>query len=68
MKEMITVPDLVTRINGFTGEVLAKLSKVGSDENLVFSPYSVFTLLLLAADAAAGKTRSEIVDTVLNSL
>lgn len=56
------------RIRIFTGILLQKVLKGAPDGNIVFSPYSIFTLLLLAADASAGRTRSEITDAVLNGL
>ena len=39
---------------------LKTLAEEGKQENLVFSPLSVYTLLAVAADAAAGKTGKEI--------
>ena len=67
-RDSITVPELVDRIRIFTGILLQALLKGIPDGNIVFSPYSIFTLLLLAADASAGRTRSEIADAVLNGL
>ena len=67
-RDSITVPELADRIRIFTGILLQELLKGAPDGNIVFSPYSIFTLLLLAADASAGRTRSEIADAVLNGL
>ena len=66
--ETITVPELVKKVNQFAGALFGNLLENNSGENLVFSPYSVFTLLMLAADASAGKTQTEITHAVLNRL
>ena len=52
--------------NRLTGILLKSLTEADAEQNIVFSPYSIFTLLAIAADATAGKTRSEIMDFLLD--
>ena len=54
--------------NRLTGILLTDLTEADAEQNLVFSPYSVFTLLTIAADATAGQTRSEFTDFLLNGV
>ncbi len=46
--------------NALSRQLLEKLYADRKDENLVFSPFSVLTMLAIAADATAGNTRDEI--------
>ncbi len=48
----------------FTGNVFVSLAEENPEENLVFSPLSILVLLSMAAQAAGGETRDEIVEAI----
>ena len=50
------------RCNKLTGLFLKKINEEMQDRNLVFSPFSILSMLSLLADATAGTTRQEITD------
>lgn len=66
MKNKETVKTLQEQFSRLSGILLENLSAKDAESNIVFSPYSVFTLLALAADASVGRTREEITDVLVN--
>jgi len=61
------IKELKEQIYRLTWDYLYRISKENED-NVVFSPLSVYTLLSMAADATAGKTKREIVDDLFNGI
>ena len=53
--------NLTERYNRLARQILDELLEEHPGENLVFSPYSVLTLLAIAANASAGESREQIV-------
>ncbi len=48
------------KINRLACVVLQELSRKGKDDNVIFSPISVYELFSILADATSGKTQNEI--------
>ena len=59
VKELIEA--YAEKYNEFTSETLKRFS---NGENLVFSPFSIFMLLSMAADSVNGTARQEILDVI----
>lgn len=57
---MINMDTLTQEYNKLAKSFLKKRIADGGNENIVFSPLSVYTLLAIAADATAGQTRREL--------
>lgn len=53
-------PDFYQIYNEFIQSLLKKYAAKKGNNNIVISPYSIISLLLMAADATAGKTREEV--------
>lgn len=58
----------IDRYNDLTGLLLRKLGEEAKDKNIVFSPFSILSLLSILADATNGSTRQEIQDFLYGSL
>ena len=69
-KEQITntpaIEELKKQFSRLSGILLERTIGKDPEKNTVFSPYSVFSLLALAADASAGQTRDEITNALLD--
>ena len=59
------IENLKKQMNRLAGILLEQLGGEDAEANTVFSSYSIFTLLAMAADATAGETREEILDAIL---
>ena len=60
--------DLADRCGRLAGLFLEKISEQDRDANCVLSPFSILTLLAIAADATDGKTKAEITDLLCNDM
>ena len=50
--------NMIERYNKLTRQILDGLMAEHPGENVAFSPYSILTLLAIAANASAGESRS----------
>jgi serine protease inhibitor len=50
----------IGQMQEFSGDMYAELSKEKPDENLIFSPYSIESALMMTAIGAKGKTWNQI--------
>ena len=60
--------EFVDQYNELTGLFLRKFGAEIEDGNLVFSPFSILSLLSVLADATGGSSRQEVVDLLYGSL
>lgn len=56
------ISDYSDKYNGLTSSILNYFVSRKHNENIVFSPLSIVTLLTIAAGAVQGKSRDEIVN------
>ena len=56
------------KYNDFARQLLWKYYEENNDQNIVMSPFSVLTLLVIAADATAGETRNEVLKALSEDL
>ena len=57
---MVEISTYTEKYNDFARQLLWKYYEENNDQNIVMSPFSVLTLLVIAADATAGETRNEV--------
>ena len=58
----------VERYNDLTSLFLQKFDEEAQDKNIVFSPFSIFSLLSILSDATNGATRREVQDLLYGNL
>lgn len=58
----------VDRYNDLTSLFLQKFGEEAPDKNIVFSPFSIFSLLSILSDATNGATRREVQDLLYGNL
>ena len=56
----ICIRELKEQLNRLTWDYLQCLTEKRNEDNVVFSPLSIYTLLAMAADTTAGRTKKEI--------
>ncbi len=54
------------KYNEIARTILGNMLNKSDEDNIVFSPYSIYTLLTLLSDSTAGVTRNEILDFLKN--
>ena len=54
--------EFIDRYNALTGVFLRGFTEGKQDENIVFSPFSILSLLSILADSTGGSTRQEVLD------
>ncbi|QTE68076.1 hypothetical protein JNO48_12920 [Clostridiales bacterium] len=60
--------DFLNRYNHLAAQFLRSLTTQTPGENIVFSPFSIISILSILADAANGKTREEILQVLCGSM
>ena len=60
--------DFLDRYNQLANQFLCSLTAETPGENIVFSPFSIISMLSILADAANGKTRAEILQALYGNM
>ena len=66
--EEVDLKDFMGRYNDLTGLFLRKFGEEAQNRNIVFSPFSVLSLLSILADATGGAASREVQDLLYGSL